>query len=194
MSLTDPFTTRLTRDLEPVLSLADPRTKISSYHDMPYAIFRYEPEEEFDLRKQVTLLETRLAQKGKRIKRISLAECMSAAMQSRRPIDEWFSAERDHGVDTMIDTVHAALSEEAQLLQIVEAQFSQDSDPLRDIVFFVRAGALFPVYRCHTLLEQLHGKLRVPAVLFYPGTLDGAVALKFMGVFDADPNYRPKIF
>ena len=40
---------------------------------MPYALFRYEPEEEFELRKQITLLETRLNQKGKRVSRISLA-------------------------------------------------------------------------------------------------------------------------
>ena len=34
---------RLTQDLEPILRLPDPRTKISAYHDMPYAIFRYDP-------------------------------------------------------------------------------------------------------------------------------------------------------
>jgi hypothetical protein len=40
---------RLKHELEPVLSLDDPRARISAYHDMPYALFRYEPEEEFDL-------------------------------------------------------------------------------------------------------------------------------------------------
>lgn len=61
---------RIKHDLESVLELADPRERISAYHDMPYALFRYDPEEEFELRKQVTLLDTRLTQKGKRIKRI----------------------------------------------------------------------------------------------------------------------------
>jgi hypothetical protein len=64
---------RLKYSLEPVLEMLDPRERISAYHDMPYALFRYDPDEEFELRKQVTLLETRLSQKGKRIKRISLA-------------------------------------------------------------------------------------------------------------------------
>ena len=31
------------------LELSDPRERISAYHDMPYALFRYEPEEEFAL-------------------------------------------------------------------------------------------------------------------------------------------------
>jgi len=40
---------RLTGRLEPVLRSADPRPEISAYHDMPYAIFRYPPEEEFEV-------------------------------------------------------------------------------------------------------------------------------------------------
>ena len=70
----------------------------------------------------------------------------------------------------------------------------ESADPLRDVVFIVRAGALFPIYRTSSLLEQLKGKVHVPAVLFYPGELDGAAGLRFMGVLDAEHNYRPKIF
>ncbi len=69
-----------------------------------------------------------------------------------------------------------------------------DFDPLRDIVFILRTGALFPVYRTFSLLEQLKGRVHVPTVLFYPGDLDGAAGLRFMGVLDAEHNYRPKIF
>src|SRR5437762_9675398 len=99
---------RIKTSLEPILELADPRQRISAYHDMPYALFRYDPEEEFDLRKQVTLLETRLSQKGKRIKRISLAECMAEAMKSQRDLREWFAVEREQGTETLVETVHAA--------------------------------------------------------------------------------------
>jgi hypothetical protein len=185
---------RIKHSLEPILELPDPRQRISAYHDMPYALFRYDPEEEFEMRKHVTLLETRLSQKGKRIRRISLAECLNEAIRSQRSLAEWFAAEREQGTETLVDTVHSVLSDDAQLLRLVAARLPEEADPLTDIVFFTRAGALFPVYRCHTLLEQLHGRLGVPAVLFYPGTLDGTVGLKFMGVIDADPNYRPKIF
>jgi hypothetical protein len=194
MSLEDPMLERLTKDLEPILSLSDPRTKLSSYHDMPYALFRYDAEEEFELRKQVTLLETRLSQKGKRIKRISLAECLDEAMRSQRPLEAWYAAERDHGVETVVETVHAVLSADAPLVELVAAQLPEGANPLVDMVFILRTGALFPVYRTFSLLEQLKGRVEVPAVLFYPGDLDGAAGLKFMGVLDAEHNYRPKIF
>jgi hypothetical protein len=185
---------RLKRDLEPVLELADPRERISAYHDMPYALFRYEPDEEFDLRTQVTLLDTRLTQKGKRVKHISLAECLNEAMCSQRPLEDWFTAEREQGTDTMVETVHSVLSEYAPLVDLVAARMPDAPNPLRDIVFIVRTGALFPVYRTFSLLEQLTGRVTVPTVLFYPGDLDGAAGLRFMGVLAAEHNYRPKIF
>src|SRR5262245_62196031 len=96
------FEARIKEKLEPVLELPDPRERISAYHDMPYALFRYDPEDEFALRKQVTLLETRLSQKGKRVRRISLAECLDEAMRSQRPLDAWFSAEREQDVETVV--------------------------------------------------------------------------------------------
>lgn len=185
---------RLKSGLEPILELRDPRERISAYHDMPYALFRYDPEEEFALRKQVTLLETRLTQKGKRIKRISLAECLDEAMRSQRPLEEWFAAEKEQGVETVVETVHSVLSEYAPLVELVAARMPPDPDPLHDIVFIVRTGALFPVYRTFSLLEQLKGRVLTPTVLFYPGSLDGAAGLRFMGVLDAEHNYRPKIF
>jgi hypothetical protein len=185
---------RVKNTLEVVLELPDPRQRISAYHDMPYALFRYDPEEEFDLRKQVTLLETRLSQKGKRVRRISLAECLDEAMRSQRPLEEWFTAEREQGIATIVETVHSVLSEYSPLVDLVAARMPGDPDPLRDVVFILRTGALFPVYRTFSLLEQLKGRVQVPTLRFYPGDLDGAAGLRFMGVLDAEHNYRPKIF
>lgn len=184
---------RIRNVLEPVLELQDPRQRISAYHDMPYALFRYDAEEEFELRKQVTLLETRLSQNGKRIKRISLAECLDEAMRSQRPLPEWFEVEREQGTASVVETVHAVLSEYAPLVDLVAARMPDDPDPLCDLVFILRTGALFPAYRTFSLLEQLKGRVIVPTVLFYPGELDGPAGLRFMGVLDAEHNYRPKI-
>ena len=186
---------RLKQNLEPILELPDPRQRISAYHDMPYALFRYDPEDEFTLRQQVTLLETRLSQNGKRVRRISLAQCLDAAMRLQRPLQEWFDVERELGTETVVETVHAVLSEgESSLVDLVSSQLPEEGDPFHDVVFILRTGALFPVYRTFSLLEQLKGRVHVPTVLFYPGDLDGAAGLRFMGVLDAEHNYRPKIF
>ena len=186
---------RLTTQLEPVLMQADPRPTISAYHDMPYAVFRYPPAEEFAVRQETALLRTRLGQAGKRVTSVSLAQCMSEALEAEgldaRTLAE---TEKTVGLGLTIETIHQVLSELRPLDDLVAARIPGDADAQRDIVFIVRAGALFPCFRTSSLLEQLKGKVHVPAVLFYPGELDGAAGLRFMGVLDAEHNYRPKIF
>lgn len=188
------FELRLKQDLEPILGAKDPRERLSAYHDMPFAIFRYDPEEELELREQVKLLKTRLEQKGKVVHRISLAECLESAMVSQRPLSDWYQAERELGVDTIVDTIHNVLADYVPLVDLVAERLPEEPDPLRDIVFILRTGALFPVYRTFSLLEQLKGRIHTPMILFYPGHLDGAAGLKFMGVLEAEHNYRAKIF
>jgi hypothetical protein len=186
---------RLTQQLEPVLAQPDPRQQLSAYHDMPYAIFRYPPEEEFGVRQQVALLRTRLEQIGKRVTVISLAQCLAKALEAEgMGTQALVDAEKTVGLDATVETVFQILSEYQPLDGLVARRIPQDADPLRDVVLIVRAGALFPMYRTSALLEQLKGQVQVPAVLFYPGELDGAAGLRFMGVLDAEHNYRPKIF
>ena len=186
---------RLTRDLEPVLREADPRARISAYHNMPYAIFYYPPEEEIPLRAELALLRTRLEQIGKRVTTISLADCLADALAAEGLTTQRIEgAEKRTGTEKMIDTIHMVISRRRPLDDLVAARIPEQADGARDIVFIVRAGSLFPFYRTSSLLEQLKGKLEVPAVLFYPGELDGVAGLKFMGVLEAEHNYRPKIF
>jgi Domain of unknown function (DUF1788) len=188
------FGARLRNNLEPVLVMADPREKISAYHDMPYAIFHYDPEHELALRREVSSLQTRLENKGKRITRISLAECLDAALKSEATMEEWFDNERTFGAEKAIEDVHKLLADRVPLVDLVADRMPYDPHPRKDVVFIVRTGALFPVYRTFSLLEQLKGRVVVPTVLFYPGDLDGAAGLRFMGVLQAEHNYRPKIF
>jgi hypothetical protein len=186
---------RLKLDLEPLLALPDPRGRLSAYHDMPYAIFHYPPEAEFEMRSELDLLATRLENAGKRVTRISLAQCLFKAIEADGLTEQDFvENEKLTGVQAMVDTIHSILESSHPLVDIVASQLPAEQDPTRDVVLMNRTGALFPVYRSHALLEQMRGRLKVPAVLFYPGELEGPTGLRFMGAADADPNYRPRIF
>ena len=186
---------RMKEDLEPVLQLSDPRPKISAYDNMPYAIFRYPPEDEFAVRAEISMLQIRLELSGKKVTRISLAECMAAALAKEKiSSEELAEQEKSLGLEIVVDTVHNVLDEYQPLDQLVLQRMPPSPDPTRDIVFITRAGALFPIYRTSSLLEQLMGTIQIPTVLFYPGDLDGAAGLRFMGILDAEHNYRPRIF
>jgi hypothetical protein len=195
MNGSDDWKARLTQSLEPILAQADPRPALSAYHDMPFAIFRYDPQGEFELRQAVDLLATRLVAAGKRVTRISLADvlqdCLSAAGASP---DDLARAEDSVGLERTVETVHQILAREMPLDEAIAARVPGDVQPTKDIVFLLRAGALYGLYRTSTILDQLQGKLSVPVVLFYPGTLDGPAGLRFMGILAPEHNYRPKIF
>jgi hypothetical protein len=68
-------------------------------------------------------------------------------MRSQRPLEEWFAAEREQGVETVVETVHSVLAEFTPLVELVAARMPAAPDPLTDIVFVTRTGALFPVHR-----------------------------------------------
>jgi hypothetical protein len=186
---------RLKVDLEPVLASPDPRARLSAYHDMPYAIFHYPPEDEFEVRAELDLLATRLGNAGKRVTRISLAACLFEAISAEGYSEQdMLDTEPVTGLPAMIDTVHSLLESSHPLVDLAAAKLPKDQNPIKDVVLLDRTGALFPVYRSHALLDQMRGVLTVPAVLFHPGELDGPTGLSFMGALDPDPNYRPRIF
>src|SRR4051812_25247257 len=109
--MSDDWKARLTQKLEPALRQPDPRPQISAYHDMPYAIFRYSPEDEFAVRKEIALLRTRLEQAGKRVTTISLAECLRDGLEAEGLDTESLAdAERTAGLDATIETLHEILS------------------------------------------------------------------------------------
>lgn len=182
-------------DLETLLGSPDPRRDISAYHDMPYAIFHYPPEDEYAFRRELSLLVTRLqTSRGKRVLRVSMAELLDQAVTAVATWEDLFAAERSVGLEETQQTVHHILAEASPLTDWVVRALPQEQDPTRDVVFLWRTGSLFPFYRTFALLEQLKGLIQVPTILCYPGTLDGPAGLRFMGVLDAEHNYRPKIF
>ncbi|MDT0631440.1 BREX protein BrxB domain-containing protein [Rubrivirga litoralis] len=190
-----PWTDRLTGTLEPLLLQEDPRPDISAYADMPYAIFRYPPDAEFPVRQELARLRTRLENGGKRVTALSLAECLDAALKTvGYSWADLAGAEQGVGLEKAAETVHQILSDHVPLDGLVAARIPDDAAPTRDVVFVTRAGALFPFYRTSSLLDQLMGKVLVPAVLFYPGEVEPPAGLRFMGRLDAEHNYRPKIF
>ena len=143
--MTDHWLTRLTQKLEPLLRATDPRRQISAYHDMPYAIFRYPPEGKFAVRKQLTLLRTRLEQSGKRVNSRFARGVHERGIKREGPGRLGPCAGREGGrASDNHRTVHGVLSDYEPLDELVAQRIPADADPLRDIVFIVRPGRCSP--------------------------------------------------
>src|SRR5271167_52057 len=66
--------------LESDLKAVPPR--INVYHDLPFAIMRYDPTDEWELRREIKLLATRLETAGKEVHIIRMSELLWSALKT----------------------------------------------------------------------------------------------------------------
>ncbi len=173
-------------------------TRISAYHDLPFAILRYDAEEEWDLRREVRRLAVRLGNAGKRVHIISLADLLWEAIEDCEGLDAVIELERERGFEVAQQQVTTYLSDpDWRPLPDILAERLEPLDPERDVAFLVRASAMAPaIYHMSRLLDEMQGRTRATTILFYPGTLEGATGLRFMGLKNREAmgNYRVKIY
>ena len=194
MSSLEQRISELERDL-----LASP-PRISAYHDLPFAILRYDSACEFSARKHIQLLATRLQNAGRRVHPISIARLLWHAIEETEGVEAIVEEEQQLGFSRSQQSVSTLLSDDSFLPLPGQLQDRMQAlDPQRDIVFLVRVAALAPaIYRSAKLLDEMHGRTMVPIILFYPGTLDGENSLRFMDLSEREQtgayNYRVKIY
>jgi len=174
--------------------------RISAYDDLPFAIFHYEPTAEFEARKSMRLLATRLENAGRKVHFISLGRLLWTAIDETEGLEALVAEEKLRGFEKTQETISMLLSDK-DFFPIADkiVEMIEKYDPSRDVVFILRTAALAPaIYRCAKLLDELHGRTMVPIILFYPGTLEGTTNLRFMGIPEREQtgayNYRVKIY
>jgi hypothetical protein len=194
----------LRRDL-----ISEDGPQISTMRNYRFAIVPYGPAEEFTLRAEVNKLTSELMANGWVVLSISLQQLLLDRVRAQG--DEWIRKviemeRRMHGIDrdrglNYLKSKIAPLIEgpdgiAADCSRRIAAHAEAYPDRVdRTLALIGRAGALYPFYRSSALLRHLDGHTRnVPVVLLYPGKRQGPSALSFMGAFDADSDYRPRIY
>ena len=194
---------RLQERLEPLLKSPNLLAGISTYQGVPFALFVYPPPAELELRREVAMIATRVEHEtGRRMHLISMAELVWSALREAFPPDgrPLFDAERSFREEEPERRLERLQGQMEQLLSEISpvptmiVEKAKVYGPDNDILFLTRVGTLFPAYRASALLESLMGSVRVPTVLFYPGSRSGANSLRFMDSLDAVHSYRHRIY
>ena len=183
--------------------IAEP-PRINVYHDLPFAIMRYDPSDEWQLRWQIKLLKSRLGAFGKEVHVIPMSELLWSALEKvhQKDDDEGLEAvialEKERGYVEAQQQLTTYLSSKVwvPLWDLLEERLASIS-PVNSVVFLTRAAAMSPgIFHMSMLLDKMHGKTKVTTVLFYPGSIEGMTGLRFMDLKDRDAlgNYRVKIY
>ena len=172
--------------------------RISVYHDLPFAILRYDPHDEWLLRREVRLLATRLQEAGREVDTISMSELLWEAIEKSEGLGAVVELERERGYLEAQEQVTTYLSDRdwcplADLL----AERLEKYDQENSIALLTRLAAMAPgIYHMSKLLDLMQSKTRVTTIMFYPGSIDGTTGLRFMDLKDREAlgNYRVKIY
>jgi len=182
--------------LESDLKAEPPR--VSVYHDMPFAILRYEPQDEWALRKELSLLAIRLKAAGKVVMMISLAELLWQSIKESEGLDQIIELEKEMGFEKAQEQVIIYLSDsDYRPLKHLLTERLKPLNPAKHIAFLTRAASMAPaIYPMSRLLDEMHGCTKVTTILFYPGTIEGTTGLRFMNLEEREVqgNYRVKIY
>jgi hypothetical protein len=188
--------------LESDLRAIPPR--INVYQDMPFAIMRYDPADEWELRREIKLLATRLEATGKSVHMIPMSELLWSALERvhEKDDDEGLDAiiqlERDRGFVEAQQQVTMYLSSKVWVpLWDFLAERLAEVFPENSVVFLTRVAAMSPgIFHMSMLLDKMQGRTKVPTILLYPGSIEGTTGLRFMDLKDREAlgNYRVKIY
>ncbi len=186
--------------IERDLKATPPAFAMSS--DLPFAIFRYDPfdaqEGEWRMRREMQKLAVRVQNSTKKtVHTISLAKLYWRSIEESEGLDALVELERERGFGAAEEQVSTYLSDPDWCpLSELLVEDLKELDPSKDVAFLFRAGVFAPnSYRLSCLLEQLMGRVRVPAVLFYPGSWTGS--LNYMNLRTEEQpmgSYRVKIY
>jgi len=178
--------------------------QIGVYQDLPFAIMRYDPVDEWELRREIKLLATRLEAVGKEVHFIPMSELLWSALEQVHAKDDdeglnsVIALEKDRGYVEAQQQVTTYLSSKVWVpLWDLLAERLSSFNPDTSVVFLTRVAAMSPgIFHMSMLLDKMHGRTKAPTILFYPGSIEGTTGLRFMELKDRDAlgNYRVKIY
>lgn len=178
--------------------------RINVYHDLPFAIMRYAPSDEWELRREIKLLATRLEAVGKEVYIIPMSQLLWSALEKvhQKDNDEGLEAvialEKERGYVEAQEQLTTYLSSKVWIpLWDLLAERLVSISPENSVVFLTRVAAMSPgIFHMSMLLDKMQGKTKAATILLYPGSIEGTTGLRFMDLKDRDAlgNYRVKIY
>ena len=169
------------------------------YHDLPFAVFCYPPDEEWNMRLEIERLKTRLEKDTARtVVSVSLAELVWQAIEESEGLEAVARLEQRSGFDAAQRQIQDYLSlAEWRPLPDLLAKRLEGLTAEHHLVFLTRAGALSPnIYRASKLLDEMKGRTAVPCVLFLPAATEGRASLRFMGISENEGrgSYHTRVY
>ena len=152
--------------------------------------FDYPPEKELEVRERVEYLKKKNAKgvDGFELVVFDLYDIIIDYLEKEEFLEQCYRFEKKRGLDRITKAVSNSMKINDDDSLIV--QYIKDHTPENAVVFLTGIGKCYPILRSHKVLNNLHQAfVRVPVVMFFPGTYNEQELILFNEIKD-DNYYR----
>ena len=159
--------------------------------DEPIYYLIFPPSQILEVKRSMPAWEASLRKDGWSPSVFSMYGTIRTVLLHARVRSLWLRADENAPLDWT--KANAALANEivrASLKDLLDARLQELRAVPRSILLVTDLEALHPYVRFGTIEGQLYGHFHVPTIVLYPGLSTGKSALKFLGFYPEDGNYR----
>ena len=159
-------------------------------NEVNYWVFDYPPERELEERERIAYLKNKNQNgtDGFELVVFDLYDIIIDFLERKDFMDKCYAFEHKTGMSRIVKAVNNSLKVNDDDSLII--QYIKDHTPKNAVVFLVGIGKCYPILRSHKVLNNLHQAfVRVPVVMFFPGTYNEQELILFNEIKD-DNYYR----
>ena len=166
------------------------RQSLGRANEVNYWIFDYPPERELEVRERIAYMKRKNRKEidGFELVVYDLYDMIIDFLESKNFLEKCFDFEKKRGLERITKAVTNSMkiNEDDSLI----VQYIKEHTPKDAVVFLIGIGKCYPILRSHKILNNLHQAfVRVPVVMFFPGTYNEQELILFNEIKD-DNYYR----
>ena len=159
-------------------------------NEINYWVFYYDPSKELEVRERIEYMKKKNAKgvDGFELVVFDLYDIILDYLEKEEFLEQCYRFEKKRGLDRITRAVSNSMKINDDDSLIV--QYIRDHTPENAVVFLTGIGKCYPILRSHKVLNNLHQAfVRVPVVMFFPGTYNEQELILFNEIKD-DNYYR----
>lgn len=159
-------------------------------NEVNYWVFDYPPERELEVRERIQYLKNKnkSGTDGFDLVVFDLYDIIIDFLEQKGFLEKCYGFEQKAGIDRITKAINNSMKINDDDSLIV--QYIKDHTPENAVVFLTGIGKCYPILRSHKVLNNLHQAfVRVPVVMFFPGTYNEQELILFNEIKD-DNYYR----
>ena len=159
-------------------------------NEINYWVFDYDPAKELEVRERIEYMQKKNAKgvDGFELVVFDLYDIILDFLEKEDFLEQCYRFEKKRGLDRITRAVSNSMKINDDDSLIV--QHIREHTPENAVVFLTGIGKCYPILRSHKVLNNLHQAfVRVPVVMFFPGTYNEQELILFNEIKD-DNYYR----